>query len=63
MGDGILEGREDLIKTLAKEKVISVEYSRIGKAEVIKATYLGYEVFGKWLWQNFENICVLNIKK
>ena len=58
-----MKAREDLIKTLAKEKVISVEYSRIGKAEVIKATFLGYEVFGKWLWQNFENICVLNIIK
>ena len=58
-----MEAREDLIKTLAKEKVISVEYSSIGKTEVNKAVFIGYEVFGKWLWQNFESICVLNIIK
>ena len=63
LGDGILKAREDLIKTLAKEKVISVEYSSIGKTEVNKAVFIGYEVLGKWLWENFENICVLNIIK
>lgn len=63
MGDEILETREDYIKTLAKEKVISVEYSSIGKTEVNKAVFIGYEVLGKWLWENFENICVLNIIK
>lgn len=58
-----MKAREDYIKTLAKEKVISVEYSSIGKTEVNKAVFIGYEVFGKWLWQNFESICVLNIIK
>lgn len=58
-----METREDYIKTLAKEKVISVEYSSIGKTEVNKAVFIGYEVLGKWLWENFENICVLNIIK
>ena len=58
-----MEDRENMIKDIAKEKVISVEYSKIGKAEVINATFIGYEVFGKWLWNNFNKICVLNIIK